>query len=156
MKEIPIFRDKGDRVVLPDIPSSLSDEFKRMGVQINTGGLTYFDKLKLVYEFMDRFEKFVSTFAVCSRGCSHCCRMDVEVGTLEAYYIEVNTSKKVAAGSALTLGHRTACPFLGGDGSCSIYEWRPFNCRTFHALDDPKYCADGDEAHQVYGSAGGG
>lgn len=157
MKSIPIFRDKTDLVSLPEIPSLLVDSFKRMGMEINGGNLTFFEKLQAVYRFMDQFGAFVSTFAVCSRGCSHCCRMDVQMGTLEAHYIEARTSAVAdGTGEKVTMGHRTACPFLDADGACSIYEFRPFNCRTFHTLDDPKYCADGDESHQVYGSAGGG
>lgn len=154
---VPIFRDKSDLVALPKIPESMHASFVAMGNRLNGGGLSYFDKLRAVYEFMDLYGAWVASFAVCTRGCSHCCRMDVRVGSLEAHYIQENAPVKVdGLGWSVTAGHRTACPFLGSDNTCTVYEFRPFNCRTFHTLDDPKYCEDGDESHQVYGSAGAG
>lgn len=156
MSSIPIFRDKTDIRPLPPIPDALVSEFQALAKTMNADGLTYFEKLQAVYSFMNSYGAFVATFAVCGKGCSHCCRMDVQMGSLEAHYIAERVSRPADTGHSVTRGHVSACPFLEGNGSCSVYEWRPFNCRTFHTLDDPKYCVNGIEDHQVYGAAGFG
>jgi Fe-S-cluster containining protein len=151
------FRDKKDIRPLPPIPNHLVAEMRTLfDTKINASGLTLFDKLAAVYAFMDRYNAFVATFAVCQKGCSHCCKIDVNVSRLEAEFITVNGGPTLDQGSAYTTGHTGACRFLSKDGSCSVYEVRPFNCRTFHTLDDPKYCVDGKVDHQVYGASGVG
>lgn len=158
MKSVVIqFRDKKDIRPLPPIPDQLvADSRQLIDTKINAKGSTLFDKLAAVYSFLDRYNAFVSTFAVCQKGCSHCCRIDIGVSRLEAEYITVNGGPELDQESSRTAGHKGACPFLAKDGACSIYERRPFNCRTFHTLDDPKYCASGDVDHQTYGSSGMG
>lgn len=151
------FRDKKDVRPLPPITDALVADMRQLiDTKINAKGLSLFDKLAAVYSFFNRYNAFVSTFAVCQKGCSHCCRVDINVSRLEAEYITVNGGPELDQGSNRTTGHKAECPFLVKDGVCSIYERRPFNCRTFHALDDPKYCAIGDVDHQTYGSAGKG
>ncbi|HAP00162.1 MAG TPA: hypothetical protein DCQ83_08985 [Fibrobacteres bacterium] len=34
-----------------------------------------------------------------------------------------------------------ACPFLGKDGECGIYESRPMSCRMFFSETSPRFCA---------------
>jgi Fe-S-cluster containining protein len=151
------FRDKTDIRPLPPIPDELAAGLHELiETRINAPGLTLFQRLEAVYAHLDRYNAFVATFAVCRKGCSYCCRIDVDIGQLEAEYIALKSGAPLDAGSTRTTGHRDACPFLARDGSCSVYAARPFNCRTFHTLDDPKYCADGDEDHQTYGAAGAG
>jgi len=151
------FRDKTDIRPLPPIPENLVTEMhKLVDTKINGSGLSLFDKLGAVYAFMDKYNTFVSTFAVCQKGCAHCCKIDVSISQLEAEYISATGGPTLDRGKSRTKGHDDACPFLANDGACSIYDRRPFNCRTFHTLDDPKYCADGKEDHQVYGSSGTG
>ena len=149
------FRDKRDIRPLPPIPDELVADMKELiATKINSHDLNLFEKLEAVYAFTDRFNAFVATFAVCQKGCNHCCRIDVQVSRLEAEYITVKGGPQLDQGEARTMGHKTACPFVGSDGSCTVYKTRPFNCRTFHTLDDHKYCVDGDEDHQVYGASG--
>jgi Fe-S-cluster containining protein len=151
------FRDKKDIRPLPQIPSKFAADMQELlKTKINRPELTYFQKLEAIYAFTDRFNAFVATFAVCQKGCNHCCKIDVQVSRIEAEYITFKGGPQLDQGEVQTIGHRTACPFIGKDGSCTVYDTRPFNCRTFHTLDDPKYCADGDVDHQVYGAAGVG
>jgi len=35
---------------------------------------------------------------------------------------------------------RNRCPFLGGDGACTVYEHRPMTCRMYIATSDPRFC----------------
>ena len=48
-------------------------------------------------------------------------------------------------------GHR--CPFLESDGACGIHRIRPFTCRMFLSLSEPRYCSaelnTAPEANQV-------
>lgn len=151
------FRDKRDVRPLPSIPDDLVAGMRTLAdTKINADGLTLFDRLEAVYAYLDRYNAFVASFAVCQKGCNHCCRIGVQVSRLEAEYITVKGGPMLDQGDAMTMGHEGVCPFLAKDGGCSIYASRPFNCRTFHTLDDPKYCVEGTEDHQTYGSAGMG
>lgn len=151
------FRDKNDFRPLPPIPAELVDGMQELfKTKVNQPGITLFEKLEAIYTFTDRFNAYVATFAVCQRGCSHCCKMDVNVSRLEAEYITKNGGPMLDQGIQHTYGHHSACPFLSQDDTCTVYNHRPFNCRTFHTLDDPKYCAKGTETHQVYGASGAG
>lgn len=152
------FRDAGDIRPLPPIPEALG---KKIGDMLNIGlnsDTDLFGKLKIAYDALDLYNEFVATFAVCQKACSHCCKYTVSVSRLEAEYIEVNEGHKFYNGSNHSMiEDGTPCPFLSADNSCSIYSSRPFNCRTFHTLDDPKYCANGGTVdHQIYGSSAEG
>ena len=114
-----------------------------------------FGRLKWIYRYMDSYNKFVATFSVCSKGCSHCCEIDVYISSLEAAYIAENIGVPANFDSPYSKNHFSPCPFLSKEKSCSIYQFRPFNCRTFHTLDHPKYCVSG-ESHAVYGASGYG
>ncbi len=112
-----------------------------------------FDKLRLIYDYLDEYNQFVQTFSVCKRGCSHCCKIDVAVTKLEALYIEKQTGSTMNRKRKFSTNHRDVCPMLLADGVCRIYEYRPFNCRTFHTLDSPDYCATPGVSHVIYGVA---
>ncbi|MDO8931719.1 MAG: YkgJ family cysteine cluster protein [Rhodocyclaceae bacterium] len=151
------YRDKDDIRPLPPIPADLVVGMRQLVDEvINANELTLFEKLGGVYKFLDRYNAFVSTFSVCGKGCAHCCRIGVTVSCLEAEYITVNGGPELDRDTVNTLVPGAPCPFLTTEKECSIYATRPFNCRTFHTLDDPKYCVDGNERHQTYGSAGFG
>ncbi|WP_248885695.1 YkgJ family cysteine cluster protein [Acidithiobacillus acidisediminis] len=105
---------------------------------------------------MQRFaDELFSSFSVCQKGCSHCCKYDVVVGRLEAKYISLKTNKNIDIGNSITTNHNSDCPFLLKKGECGIYEYRPIVCRTLHTLDDPSYCSTPDIPHQLYGVSGG-
>jgi len=42
----------------------------------------------------------------------------------------------------------TPCPLLV-DGACSVYEHRPWNCRTWFSTEDPEHCAKANKANGV-------
>ncbi len=150
------FHDKSEIQPLPAVPKIYGIKFKELVDQhINGKNKTYFEILGEIYNFLTEYGEFVKTFSVCQRKCNHCCRNDVYISQIEAEYIgsmkklQINTDKKT------THLNNSPCPFLDISGDCSVYDYRPFNCRTFHTLDDPKYCESG-ENHQTYGSAGFG
>ena len=93
--------------------------------------------------------------AACRRGCSHCCSLPVAITSAEARLIGEAVGrepaqppaalrvKDAATDAGFAERHRAAelqvvgvpCPFLM-QGECSIYEHRPFGCRTHLSLDD--------------------
>lgn len=107
-------------------------------------------RLRWIYRYMNVYNRFIAPLAVCERGCSACCRIDVELTETEAALIARQTGRTYSERSIHTVGHTSPCPFLGAQGECTIYAVRPFNCRTFHTLDNPKYCSTGED-HTVYG-----
>jgi len=136
---------------LPPVPTELATKAKHGLKKIQILNASPISKLNLIYQQIDEYNKFVKTFTVCSTGCSHCCKINVVISSIEAAYIANNLNISYDSGNNITKDHSTSCTFLKDD-TCSIYEYRPFNCRTFHTLDDPEYCKTTTE-HIVYGSA---
>lgn len=91
----------------------------------------------------------------CGKGCSHCCHEAVEIWPQEAALL-VETARQ--AGKALDWARLErqsrytvdtwrqqpaadkACVFLGGDGACTVYEFRPNACRKLLVVTDPALC----------------
>lgn len=138
---------------LPPVPRALLDEADHLiNVRLNGPG-TLFEHLTLAYAFLDKVSReLVSTFTTCSKGCSHCCRMDVQITTFEAEYIVMASGIPHAPEARFTQGHKGACPFLSSSGECSIYHIRPLLCRTYHVFSDPKLCGIPGAAVAQYGS----
>lgn len=138
----------------PKEPDHFSSEFQKLlqGV-VNNAKLPEIEKLKAIYGFMDQYAGYVASFSVCQKGCRACCKIPVTISRLEAEYIHLMARipiNEVGTGRQAALGE--SCPLLSEAGECSVYPFRPFNCRTFHTLDDPRYCDTPGEIHQVYGS----
>jgi len=138
---------------LPDTPDYLIKKANQYLVPIlNSQSHSLGDKLQAIYSYLDEFNKFIGKYASCSKNCSHCCKMDVQITALEAEYIQMNTNKQMDySATPFTTGHRNSCPFLENDGACGIYNFRPIPCRIFHAFGDPKNCVHGKVQFQ-YGS----
>jgi uncharacterized protein len=64
---------------------------------------------------------------VCGRGCSACCVDDLTVFEVEAEKIRLAVGEALAHAEPHPAG---GCAFLADDGSCRIYEVRPYVCRT--------------------------
>lgn len=103
------------------------------------------NKLQKIYNLMTDLVKAAEPYVACKNGCSACCHMNVVISPVEAKYIEQNTGIKPAqvTGSiyhSLSEFVGIPCPFLI-EGSCSIYEFRPFACRKHMSFDtSPYYC----------------
>jgi Fe-S-cluster containining protein len=89
----------------------------------------------------------------CTRGCSYCCSLQVQVTPHETFTLAAwlrrhfgadrlaavtarlrdNAAKTVAMGDAGRQRSNLACALLGDDGACTAYEARPAQCRRFHS-----------------------
>ncbi len=110
------------------------------------------DKVKRLYKLIDWFLEHIdiANQAVCQKGCAHCCSLDVDVSLIEALYIADNTGLTVVdREQRINRGyHKTKsyCQFLDQEtATCSIREFRPLMCRTFFAMDNPKFCEMGSD-----------
>lgn len=118
-------------------------------------------KVRSIYRFADWLVEHsgVVKAAVCKRGCTHCCYLDVDVSLLEAAFIAKHTSyTQVYRTQRIRKGYhesRTYCGFLDQQsGSCTIYDVRPMACRTFFAFDSPELCDrdNGTTEHAIFTS----
>ena len=64
---------------------------------------------------------------VCRRGCCECCVDDLTVFPVEAAVIRAGGQELLASAEPHA---PAACAFLDENGSCRIYPWRPYVCRT--------------------------
>lgn len=131
-----------------EIPPELSrreDTIQRKLVSENASSR---NKLQKIYSLMSDLGKTAEPYVACGKGCSACCHMNVMISQLEVNLIEKETGIKATKISSTRLhGHDkyvgVPCPFLK-DGSCSIYELRPFVCRKHVSFDTTAYWCDPD------------
>lgn len=97
----------------------------------------------------ERIADAVRPSSVCSDGCSHCCYIPVSMSQSEAGWIGAATGIKPADVPRRTAQEyadqqddflRVPCTFLNDD-RCSIYEFRPLECRLhFNISASPMFC----------------
>lgn len=114
--------------------------------------ITPFELVNKIYKAADfYYKKGLEKRAVCKRGCSWCCYIPVDVSAIEVQYIfektgiDANELRGVQPRQKID---NSPCPFLKNN-ECSIYESRPFHCRVFATLDDPKFCIGGNQNHII-------
>lgn len=96
-----------------------------------------------VYEAIDEewqhtADKEAKDRVVCKKGCSFCCHIPVRVMEMEAKVIHWYCKEN---GIPIDYNRQgSACMFLSGEGSCSIYPVRPLVCRKYFVASDPKFC----------------
>ncbi len=102
----------------------------------------------------------------CGKGCSHCCHEPVEIWPQEAALLidamhkagrELDRERLLRQSASTVENWRQqpqadrACVFLGADGACTVYEFRPNVCRKLLVVTDPALC---DATHQQPDSVG--
>lgn len=109
--------------------------------------------VSLAYQIADISNGRSADNAVCVKGCSHCCQVNVDVTGLEAAYIEVKTGHPVELNNYnLRPGDPNVpyCPFHDDKtATCSIHEYRPIACRGFFTFDSPKLCIGNNITHAI-------
>ncbi len=97
------------------------------------------DDLRKIFQYQQEYIH-------CKQGCSYCCRQgDYPLSQLEFEYLmsgfeqlDDNLKAQIKSNIEETKnGNRDSyvCPFLIND-SCSVYNYRPFVCRTFGVLTE--------------------
>jgi len=103
----------------------------------------------------DRMRDANSAHIKCRKGCVHCCHEPVEIWPQEALLL-IEAARKAGwdldrarlerqSRYAVASWHEqpapdTACVFLGDDGACKVYEFRPNACRKLLVMTDPGFC----------------
>jgi Fe-S-cluster containining protein len=110
---------------------------------------------KHVDEIVDATIGGHSIKVACSRGCSYCCSLQVQVLPYETFplaewlkrhftaeklaavtaRLRDNAAKVRAMGDATRKRSNLPCALLGDDGACTAYEARPAQCRRFHSTN---------------------
>jgi len=108
-----------------------------------------------VDEIIDASMSAHAVKVACTRGCSFCCSLQVQVQPHETFTLaawlrrtfsaerlaEVTTRLAANAASTRAMGDEArkrsnlACALLGEDGACTAYEARPAQCRRFHSMN---------------------
>lgn len=127
---------------LPPIPDSVMAKGKEMADFLMNPEPYLMQKLEKIYEYLDCFEEYISKFASCKKGCSHCCCIDIQISIYEVEYICSKTGISYTNEIPFSQGHKTPCPFLASN-VCSIYSVRPLVCRFYHVMGDPEDCKTG-------------
>jgi len=111
-------------------------------------------RIQIVIE-SDREKSPESANIKCGKGCSHCCRGPVEIWPQEAALLIERAREMGVALDMARLERQsrqtldtwvqqpaadTACVFLGSDGACTVYEFRPNACRKLLVVTDPALC----------------
>lgn len=106
----------------------------------------------------DRKISATSSDIRCGKGCSHCCHGPVEIWPHEAaLLVEITREtgmeldkarlERQSRHTADTWRQQpvadTACVFLGSDGACKVYQFRPNACRKLLVVTDPALCDAG-------------
>ena len=92
------------------------------------------DILKALEEFYREVDEAVRRLSTlhagrmrCVRGCALCCMDGITVFEVEAEYVRHHGRRLI---ETLEPHPEGACAFLDGQGSCRIYPYRPYVCRT--------------------------
>jgi Fe-S-cluster containining protein len=102
------------------------------------------NKMKEIHVIADKAFRHAAGRVACARGCAHCCYIAVTMTSVEAKCIgeQIGVEPKDAAHAAprnpASFSNDTPCPFLEND-ECSIYEYRPLECRTHFNFDRDSY-----------------
>ena len=136
------FATQNAEIVLENIPKFLVKKEENLFQRFVKSKRNSSYKLKRLYDFMDNIYQHVNKNSPCKKGCNHCCHYNVSISELEVQYIErLNNIKRNQSQSHITDFHGTPCPFLK-EGSCSIYNSRPFVCRSHVSIGSSEiWCA---------------
>lgn len=125
---------------VPPALSKREDEIERRLVSENSSTRS---KLRKIYHLMEELGQIRAPYVACGKGCSSCCKMNVKISQIEANIIAERTgmqSKQLPSSRSYKSDQfmGVPCVFLK-EGSCSIYEIRPFVCRNHVSFDTTSY-----------------
>ncbi|MCY9861232.1 YkgJ family cysteine cluster protein [Vibrio coralliirubri] len=116
--------------------------------------------MRKVYQFIDLYmSREIYKFTECAKGCAYCCRLPVSTSALEAYYLyeavkdrsDIEFVNLTAESKVTNNPSNEYCPLLDqATGTCSAYEYRPLNCRSFASLDGWSECIEPLNEHHMH------
>lgn len=125
------------------VPLELSKRENEIEKKLAAENASARSKLRKIYHLMDELGESRAPFVACEKGCTACCKMNVEISQIEANLIAEKTGipakqlpKSQSHNENEFIG--VPCVFLK-DGACSIYEIRPFVCRNHVSFDTTSY-----------------
>ena len=132
--------------LMQSLPKDFQQREDHLPARLRAENASAQSKLGRIYALVDEFSALRASHVACGKGCSDCCRMNVQISNVEATRIERGTGHR-ARFLASTVTHDNAkfagvpCPFLH-EGVCSIYEHRPYVCRNHASFDIDAYWCD--------------
>ena len=128
------------------IPPELSKREDEIQLTLAKKNASPRSKLGKIYSLLADLGKVAEPYIACGKGCSSCCKMNVTISQIEANLIAEKTgikSKQFTSSQSHNIEEFIGIPciFLK-DGSCSIYDIRPFVCRKHVSFDMTAYWCD--------------
>ena len=125
------------------VPPELSKREDEIEKRLASENSSTRSKLRKIYHLMDELGQIRAPYVACGKGCSSCCKMNVKISQIEANIIAERTgmqSKQLPSSRSYKSDQfmGVPCVFLK-EGSCSIYEIRPFVCRNHVSFDTTSY-----------------
>lgn len=97
-------------------------------------------KVIMLKKLTDELAKATKGIVPCKSGCSHCCHMATNITIEEAEALSKASCKPLTIPGTwddkdiVQRFEGIPCPFLV-DSKCSVYDARPFPCRTHYSVD---------------------
>jgi uncharacterized protein len=148
-KEIEIRRG----LFVASIPSALKAKEDSIATVLAFKNASTRSKLGSLYRLTDEIAEHAKPYVACGRGCSNCCKMNIQISDSEASKIADETGhrptqlKQSIDHSSEKFAGKT-CPFLVDD-ACSIYQSRPLVCRSHFSFDTTAYWCHPDRMGTV-------
>lgn len=134
------------------VPPELSKREDEIEKKLASENSSTRSKLRKIYYLMEELGQIRAPYVACDKGCSSCCKMNVKISQIEANLIAEKTgmqSKQLPSSRSYKPDEfmGVPCVFLK-EGSCSIYEIRPFMCRNHVSFDaTPYWCEPENSLH---------
>ncbi|WP_324172244.1 YkgJ family cysteine cluster protein [Sulfurimonas sp.] len=134
------------------MPQSLVFEFENIKPKLQSLNKDNINLLQEIYQYIDKIVSTQDKVISCSKGCSRCCKMDIQITELEANYISKMTKIQYTNNNKISNKHTNNCPFLKND-LCSIYEYRPLYCRYHVIYSNPDNCGLPHEQEEKFSNS---
>lgn len=121
-------------------PISLLREAYELPKKVATMNAKPMLRILPILDVVGRFSEAATPYVACSKGCNHCCHIQVAITGLEAQLlgnrigVKPSVLKPPRLRPQTDFDYTTPCTFLE-DGACSIYENRPFVCRSHSSFE---------------------
>ncbi|WP_460548791.1 YkgJ family cysteine cluster protein [Comamonas piscis] len=137
---------------LSSMPKDLDSRDDVIAQQLRCDNSSAKSKLGKIYSLMAEVSQAVQPYVACGKGCSDCCKMNVSISIMEAQRLAVVSRKPMAVVNH-PVRHSAEkfsgipCPFLVDD-VCSVYEVRPYACRSHYSFDITAYWCHPERSHK--------